>query len=159
MKDKKVVCPQGSDPAIIRRASENYKKYLKRLKELRARRAKGRVVDFKDMNPADQKRMREAVLTIKGNALQASSITASTNLSAPSPAVFVIQVPEANAAMLSAVAPARRILPVPIQTSFPHMVLQLCQVLGCLKRPAIRCVIDTAAALNTGNLHYFAAIA
>jgi hypothetical protein len=38
------------------------------------------------------------------------------------------------------------------------MVLQLGQVLGCLKCPAICCVVDTAAVLNTGNLHYFVAI-
>jgi hypothetical protein len=55
--------------------------------------------------------------------------------------------------------PARRILPVPIQPSFPHIALQLGQVLGCSKCLSIRCVVDTAAALNTGNLHYYAAIA
>jgi hypothetical protein len=38
------------------------------------------------------------------------------------------------------------------------MVLQLGQVLGCSKCPAIRCVVNTAAVLNTGNLHYFAMI-
>ncbi len=36
MKNKKVVCPWGSDPAVIRHASEMYKKYLKQLKELKA---------------------------------------------------------------------------------------------------------------------------
>jgi hypothetical protein len=69
----------------------------------------------------------------------------------------MIQVP--NAAVLTAAAPARRILPVPIQPSFPHITLQLGQVLGCSKCPAICCVVNTAAALNTGNLHYYAAIA
>jgi hypothetical protein len=159
MKDKKVVCPRGSDPTIIRHASKNYKKYLGKLKEMRARWAKGRVINFEDMNPADQKHMHKAVLAIQGNALQASLITPSTSSSLPGPAVFIIQVPDANAAVLPAAAPARRILSVPIQTSFPHMVLQLGQVLGCSKCPAIHCIVDTAAALNTGNLHYFAAIA
>jgi hypothetical protein len=69
----------------------------------------------------------------------------------------MIQVPDAI--VLNTAAPARRILPVPIQPSFPHITLQLGQVLGCSKCPAIRCVVDTAAALNTGNLHYYAAIA
>jgi hypothetical protein len=161
MSNKKVVCPQGSNPAVIRRTSEMYKKYLKRLKELRARRAKGRVADFKDLNPANQKRMRSVVLAIQSSSSQASSITTSstTSLFLPGPAIFVIQVPDANVAMLSAAAPARRILPVPIQTSFSHMVLQLGQVLGCSKCPAIRCIVNTAAAINMGNLHYFAAIA
>ena len=46
-----------------------------------------------------------------------------------------------------------------IQAAFPHITLQLGSVLGCSNCPAIRCVIDTAAALSTGNLHFFAAIA
>jgi hypothetical protein len=105
--------------------------------------------------------MHEVVLAIQGGSLQASSITSTstTSLSLPGPAVFVIQVPDANTTVLSAAAPARCILPVPIQTSFPHMVLQLGQVLGCSKCPTIRCVVDTATAINTGNLHYFATIA
>jgi hypothetical protein len=76
----------------------------------------------------------------------------------PSPVVFVIQVPD-DVFVLNATAPARRILPVPIQPSFPHITLQLGQVLGCSKCVSIRCVVDTAAALNTGNLHYYSAIA
>jgi hypothetical protein len=36
MKDKKVVCPWGLDPTVIRRASENYKKYLGKLKDMHA---------------------------------------------------------------------------------------------------------------------------
>jgi hypothetical protein len=59
MKNKKIVCPRGTDPAVIKRATKNYRKYLKRLKEMRARRAKGRVVDFKDMAPSNQKQMRK----------------------------------------------------------------------------------------------------
>jgi hypothetical protein len=157
MKDKKIVCPWGTDPAIIRRASENYKKYVEKLKEMRARRSKNRIVDFKDMAPSDQKRMHDAILAIQSNNLQASLITASTSLSLPGPAVFMIQVPDAT--VLNTAAPERRILPVPIQPSFPHIILQLGQVLGCLKCPAIRCVVDTATALNTDNLHYYAAIA
>jgi hypothetical protein len=151
------VYPRGSDPAVIRRASKNYKKYVEKLKEMRARRSKNCVVDFKDMAPSDQKRMREAILAIQSNNSQASLITASTSLSLPGPAVFMIQVPDAT--VLNTVAPARRILPVPIQPSFPHIILQLGQVLGCSKCPAICCIVDTAAALNTGNLHYYAAIA
>lgn len=90
--------------------------------------------------------------------MQGSSITTSTGTSVQSPVVFVIQVPD-DAFVLNATAPARRILPVPIQPSFPHITLQLGQVLGCSKCLSIRCIVDTAAALNTSNLHYYAAIA
>jgi hypothetical protein len=161
MKDKKVVCPCASDPTVAKRAAEMYKKYLERVKELKEQRKRGHVADYKDMNPSDQKCMREAVLAIHGYGSPASSVTSTSTTGSAilGPAVFVIQVPDDNAAVLSAAVPARCILPVPIQTCFPHMVLQLGQVLGCSKCPAIRCVIDTAAAINTGNLHYFAAIA
>jgi hypothetical protein len=121
MKDKKIVCPRGTDPAVIRRASKNYKKHIKKLKEMRTRQSKNRVVDFKDMAPSDQKRMRKAILAIQSNNLQASLITASTSSSLSSPAVFMIQVPDAT--VLNTVAPARQILPVPIQPSFPHIIL------------------------------------
>ena len=70
----------------------------------------------------------------------------------------MIQVPN-DAFVLNATAPARRILPVPIQPSFPHITLQLGQLLRCSKCLSIRCVVDTTAALDTGNLHYYAAIA
>ena len=161
MKDKRVNCPRGSDPDVARRAAENYKKYLQQLKDMRERRKKGRVADYKDMNPRDQKRIRDAVLAIHGQGSVVSSISStSTSSSFPQgPAVFLLQVPDVSTTVLSTSAPAKRILPVPIQTCFPHIVLQLGQVLGCSKCPAIRCVVDTAAAINTGNLHYFAAIA
>jgi len=158
MKDKKIVCPHGTEPAVIKRAAEAYKKYLERVKELRSKQSRGRIVNFKDMAPSDQKHMREAVLATQRNASQASSITASSSSFLPSPVVFMIQVPN-DAFLLNATAPARRILPVPIQPSFPHITLQLGQVMGCSNCLSIRCVVDTAAALNTGNLHYYAAIA
>jgi hypothetical protein len=158
MVDKKIVCPRRTDPAVIKRASKNYKKYLEKIKEMRAKQSKNRVVDFKDMAPSDQKRMRKAVLAIQSNDSQASLITASTSSSLPGPVIYMIQVPP-DATVLNTAAPARRIFPVPIQLSFPHIILQLGQVLGCLKCPAICCVADTAAAINTGNLHYYAAIA
>ncbi len=158
MKDKKIVCPRGTEPAVIKRAAEAYKKYLERQKELQFKRSRGRVVDFKDMVPSDQKRMREAVLASQCNASQASLITGSSGSFLPGPVVFIVQVPD-DAFVLNATTPARRILPVPIQPSFPHITLQLGQVLGCSKCLSICCVVDTAAALNTGNLHYYAAIA
>ena len=50
-------------------------------------------------------------------------------------------------------------LPVQIQQAMPH--IELC--LGCdhdqSDAPAIRCVLDTAAALTTGNFHSWVAIA
>jgi hypothetical protein len=55
--------------------------------------------------------------------------------------------------------PTRRILPIPIQAVFPHITLQLGSALGDENCPVICCVVDTAAALSTGDLHFFATLA
>jgi hypothetical protein len=43
--------------------------------------------------------------------------------------------------------------------AFTHIILELGSQLGDANIPAIRAVVDTAAALTTGNLHFFTAIA
>jgi hypothetical protein len=55
-------------------------------------------------------------------------------------------------------APACRVLPIEIHTAFPHIIMQLESILGGLDCPSIRAVINTAAALTTRNLHFFAFI-
>jgi hypothetical protein len=118
MKDKKVVCPNGKDPANIRRAADEYKKYKERITEHRAKRGgdkRRRILDFKDMTPANQKRMREAVhASYTVDRSPESSIAASTSASAAAasgPAIFMITVPIAPVLQN---APAHRIIPVPI---------------------------------------------
>ena len=87
-----------------------------------------------------------------------SVTTVSTNASGQvgGPQVFMLSLP---VPVFSMTPPSRRVLPVAIQAAFPHITLQLGTVLGCGNCPAIRCVVDTAAALTTGNLHFFAEIA
>jgi hypothetical protein len=53
----------------------------------------------------------------------------------------------------------RPVLPVAIQSVMPHITLQLGTGLDCSNCPSIRCVVNTAAALCTGNYHFFSAIA
>jgi hypothetical protein len=97
--------------------------------------------------------MRKAVL----------ASTAATPAAAPaarSPVVYMLTVPAWEALqVLAANVPHCCTLPVPIQLAFPHIILELGSQLGDANNPAIRTVIDTAAALTTGNLHFFAAIA
>ena len=164
MKNKKVVCPKATEPGIAKKAEAEYEAFRRRLAEARTKRGGNRrrkFVNFNEMNESDQKRMREQVLMTSSTSSQSSTtsaITTSTSGSTPTigggPTVFMISVP---ATVLQ--SPARRTLPVQIQAAFPHITLQLGSVLGCSTCPAIRCVIDTAAALSTGNLHFFAAIA
>ncbi len=53
---------------------------------------------------------------------------------------------------------SRRILPVPIQAAFPHINLQLGSALGCGNCLVTCCVVNTVAALKTGNLYFLAEI-
>jgi len=163
MKNKKVVCPKATEPGIAKKAEAEYEAFRRRLAEARTKRGGNRrrkFVNFNEMNESDQKRMREQVLMTSATSSQSSTtsaITTSTSGSTPpvgGPTVFMISVP---ATVLQ--SPARRTLPVQIQAAFPHITLQLGSVLGCSNSPAIRCVIDTAEALSTGNLLFFAAIA
>jgi hypothetical protein len=61
--------------------------------------------------------------------------------------------------VLSAASPSRNILLAPIVLNFPHIRLQLGSTLDCPDCPILRCVVDTAAALTTGNFHFVVALA
>jgi hypothetical protein len=102
------------------------------------------------LSAKDQRKIHEQVL-----AAQSSSHV--------SELVFMLTVPAAassHAQVLAATnAPACQILPTKIHTAFPHIIMQLGSILGGLDCPSIRAVIDTAATLTTGNLHFFAKIA
>jgi hypothetical protein len=110
------------------------------------------------MTKQQQKKLREAVLAITTGDLTSSVASAITNSSNKSgtksgPRVFLMVL------VFSAALPPCCILPVPLQPSFPHITLVLGQDLNSSNCPAICCVINTAAALSMGNLHFFAAIA
>jgi hypothetical protein len=61
--------------------------------------------------------------------------------------------------VLSSATASRSILPAPIVSNFPHIHLQLGTDLDCPNCPIVQCVVDTAAALSTGNFHFVAAVA
>jgi hypothetical protein len=110
-------------------------------------------LDFSRLSADNQTRMRKAVL----------ASTAATPAAAPaarSPVVYMLTVPAWEAPqVLAANVPHHHTLPVPIQSAFPHIILELGSQLGDANNPAIHAFVDTAAALTAGNLHFFAAIA
>jgi hypothetical protein len=65
----------------------------------------------------------------------------------------------ADIVVLSAATATRGILPALIVSNFPHIQLQLGSALDDPDCPVVRCIIDTAAALSTGNFHFVAAVA
>jgi hypothetical protein len=64
-----------------------------------------------------------------------------------------------DVSVLSSASHNKSILPAPIVTNFPHIHLQLGTKLDCPECPLLCCVVDTAAALTTGNFHFVAAVA
>jgi hypothetical protein len=117
------------------------------------------VVEYKDLNKRSKKKMRERVLAIVAEEKKAAMTTTSSSLLAfePGPAVFMIST--LLVLVFNITPPSCHVLLVPIQPAFPHITLQLGLAIGCSNCPPIRCVIDTAAALTTGNLHFFLALA
>jgi hypothetical protein len=103
-------------------------------------------VDYLKLSANDQKKIHEQVL-----APQASI---------DSPLIFMLTKKSVQGQVLATTkAPPCCILPIKIHSDFPHIVIQLGSILGWSNSPSIRAVIDTAAALTTGNLPFFAKIA
>jgi hypothetical protein len=152
--DDKVVCPNADKPGVRAAAQANYEKWLKNKTERRAKEKKRRDgngdLDFNKLSDANKKRMKEAVLASMKHDDQGGS----TSGPRKKPMIFI-----ADIVVLSSASASRDILPAPIVSNFPHIHLQLGTVLGCSNCPIVRCVVDTAAALSTGNFHFVAAIA
>jgi hypothetical protein len=119
--------------------------------------------NFSDFDAASQERIRNQVLGVSmDTASIASSITGVTgSTSAATPAksatakrvVFLYNAQALNTDI------HHPVLPVSIQSVIPHIHLQLGTNLNDSGCPSIHCIVDTAAALCTGNYHFFAAIA
>ncbi len=103
-------------------------------------------LDYHKLSAEDQKKIRNQVLAAQ--AAQNKEL------------VFMLTAKLGNVTILASInAPPRRTLPIEIHSNFPHIRLQLGATLGGPDSPSIRAVINTAAALTTGNLHFFAKIA
>jgi hypothetical protein len=103
------------------------------------------VLDYHKLLAEDQKKIREQVLASQANTKLVFMITAHQNGPIPVLASFD--------------APSHRTLPIEIHSNFLHIILQLGSTLGTPDSPSICTVIDMAAMLTTGNLHFFAKIA
>ena len=154
MRDGKVVCPNADKPGVRATAKANYDKWLKNKTERRARDKKRKeadsVIDFDKLSAANKDKMKEAVLAY----MKKDSGGGNEGGPRKKPMIFV-----ADVIVLSSATNSRDILPAPIVSNFPHIHLQLGTDLGCANCPIVRCVLDTAAALSTGNFHFVAAIA
>ena len=104
------------------------------------------------MSDANKARVKEAVLASMG--IKSNPDSKPAGDSPRKPIIYVV-----NVSVLSSSSPSRAIMPAPIMSNFPHIRLQLGSTLDCADCPVLRCVVDTAAALTTGNFHFVAALA
>jgi hypothetical protein len=123
-------------------------------------------VNFGDLPEAARARIQGQVHQYEagGGTSMALSITGpstlyTSTLTAPergggNSVVFVIDAP-----CLAAGSPLKRMMPIPIQSNLPHIVLQFGPDLDMADHPQVRCAVDTCTALTTGNFHFFAAVA
>ena len=101
--------------------------------------------------------MTEAVLaSMQPGTPQANQASKGDDSVAPhkKPIIFV-----ADVVVLSSTSGSCDILLAPIVSNFPHILLQFGTEMGCSNCPVVQCVLDTAAALSTGNFHFVTAIA
>jgi hypothetical protein len=119
--------------------------------------------NFSKFDAASQERIRNQVLSVSTDTasftLSINGVTGGTSVATPAKsatAKYVVFLYNAQALNTDIHHP---VLPFSIQSIMPHIHLQLCTNLKDSSCPRICCVVDTAAALCTGNHHFFAAIA
>jgi hypothetical protein len=162
------VCPNKDKPGIKEAAERNYQEYIANSRRRNKKRKESKekpAFDYSSLSAKDKAAAREGVLAdlcIGARSDEASTITQDSYRANDRPrdtkkgkmTILVIDV-----SVLSSNSSNKSLLPAPIVTNFPHILLQLGTELDCPRCPVLRCVIDTAAALSTGNFHFIAAVA
>jgi hypothetical protein len=155
MQDGKIVCPNKDKPGVRDEAEKAYQIWPAKYHARHGTQghSKKRKVDYDRMSAANKEHVKEAVLASMGIKTTADKSPDKSSLDSPStskkPLIFIIDVP-----VLSAPSPSRYILPAPIVSNFLNIRLQLGATLDCPDCPILRCVVDTAAALTTGNFQF-----
>ncbi len=164
-----IKCPNKLNPGIQDNAQKTLEKYRadrKKRWERNSKRKNLATTNLADFDKVSQHRIREQVLqsTTTGEVNNSTSIISAVTLqSKPQSSqkksksggyIFIVDVQ-----VLSAGSTTKKPMPISIQSTLPHIVLQLGIDLDCPNCPSIRCAVDTCAALSTGSLHFFAAIA
>jgi hypothetical protein len=124
-------------------------------------------VNYADLPEATRKRMHQQILLVVASN-GTSMMSSVTNTSTPMPSaaghghghsngngvILVIDVP-----CLAAGSPLKKMMPITIQSTLPHIVLQLGPNMDTANCPLLCCTMDTCVALTTGNFHFFSAVA
>lgn len=149
-----ILCPNKDKPGVIERGEKNYNAWNLRMQKRRVQRKRKGInsANFEDFSDAAKERIRKQVLLTTTEV--AVNHTSATPAKPPSHRVFVVE-----AQVLSATKSNKPSLPVQIEHAMPHIMLQLGAEYDSGESPYIRCMVDTAAGLTTGNFHFVANLA
>ncbi len=164
-----IKCPTASNPGI----QENAKRTIERIRSKRKKKQANFTkhinlakTNFSDFDKEGQDHILLQALTLCSQASESASVASSitgvtggTTAVSPSKSAGSKRVVFLYDAIALNTDVQRPVLPVGIQSIMPHINLQLGTDVKDASSPSIRCVVDTAAALCTGNYHFFAAIA
>jgi hypothetical protein len=168
IRNKVIVCPNKDKPGVWAAAKKAYQEWLEKSRK-RNKKCKDKPFDYNKLNDRDKALARENVLASlcmrEQKPDEASTITTDSSHPSDHPCdsppskqakmTFLV----VNVLVLSSASHNKSILLPPIMTNFPHIHLQLGTKLDCPKCPLLRCVINTAAMLTTGNFYFVAAVA
>lgn len=168
-------CPDKGKPGFeqrVKRARDKF--YNEKLKGKRGRWQRHQP-DLKDMSPAVRAKITQQVLDEHEYVADSPSVNSSLTGSALSPIIRRPGMGRGNGGSTPArsgqagggggpfvfigdvcamAGSTKEILPVPINTNLPHIKIQLGSSDMKGDSPVITCILDTAAALSTGNSHF-----
>jgi hypothetical protein len=161
IRNKVIVCPNKDKPGIKEAANANYKEWLECHKKLNNKH-KEQSISYKKLSKKDKAQMCKSVpasLCISNATSKASTITTDSSTQSPPAKKSKHDEPGHQHFGLLSASPLKNILPAPIVKNFPHIHIQLGSELDDPSCPVLRCIINMANALTTGNFHFVVAIA
>jgi hypothetical protein len=162
------VCPNHNQLGVCAIAEAAYKAWLAKARKRHATHASRKRnrggTDYDNMTPKNKAKIKEQVLASMGvtTIRQGDDASTITNNSAKSGGAKTPTKPFiliADDQVLSSANLSKDILPAPIVSNLPHILLKFGTSLDDPDCPSVRCLVDTGATLTTGNFHYVAAIA
>jgi hypothetical protein len=158
MKDGVIVCPNCNQPGVRAIAEAAYKAWLAKAHKRRAthalRKRNRGGTNYNNTTPENKAKIKEQVLASMGvtTIRQGDNASTATNNSAESggakppmkPLILIADVQVLSLANLS-----KDILPTPIVSNLPHILLKFGTSLNNPDCPSVRCLVNTGAALTT----------
>jgi hypothetical protein len=164
MRNKVIICLHKDQAGIREAAVKNCKEWLAKFK---ACHKKHKGIDYDCLSNTNKKKIKKQVLSSMTSSLMkdaaASTITddqsKASNASTPRPWTLNLLIVFVDVSMLSTTTANKELLLAPIMANFSHICLKLGTHLDNESCPEVCAIVDTAAALSTGNFHFVLAIA